>query len=187
MVAATVQKVEVSWDQFIDGHLPENPARNAWREAVAEVATKAKQALPHCNGRVEKAVAIVLAGDVELLPEGKAKVASQSNGTTTYLVVNGECPCKDLPKAPQGFCKHRLSAAIAKRATALAKGKLAQLDGKANGQHPPEHAMAEHVTAHPTADSAPGTSIPLQFLASCTASNLCSMPACWPWRTKKGW
>ena len=57
-----------------------NPARAAWREAVAEIAAKAKATLPQCNGRVESAVKIVLAGDVELLEGGKAQVASQSSG-----------------------------------------------------------------------------------------------------------
>ena len=46
------------------------PARQAWRQAVAEVAEKAKAALPECNGRVESAAKMVLAGDVELLPDG---------------------------------------------------------------------------------------------------------------------
>jgi len=86
--------------------LPSDETRKIWREAVSEVAQKAKATLPQCNGRVEKAVQIVLNGDVELLPDGKAKVASQSNGTTKYFVVNGECSCLDYPKAPQGFCKH---------------------------------------------------------------------------------
>src|SRR5713226_9245979 len=95
---------EISWDAMLDGKpLPENPARKAWREAVAEIAEKAKATLPQCNGRVEKAVQIVLNGDVELLPEGKAKVASQSNGTTQYFVVNGECQCKDFPTAPSNW------------------------------------------------------------------------------------
>jgi len=75
-------------------------ARTLWREAVAEVAEKAKQTLPECNGRVDSAVKIVLAGDVELLADGKAKVASQSNGQTVYHIVNGQCSCKDFPKAP---------------------------------------------------------------------------------------
>ena len=70
-----------------------NPARAAWREAVAAIADKAKAKLPECNGRVGKAVALVLAGDVELLPDGTARVASQSNGTTAYHVVNGHCDC----------------------------------------------------------------------------------------------
>jgi hypothetical protein len=59
-------------------------ARAVWRQAVATVAERAKAALPACNGRVEAAVKIVLAGDVELLADGSAKVASQSNGSTTY-------------------------------------------------------------------------------------------------------
>src|SRR5262245_26147511 len=130
MVASSVSKVEVSWDDALAGNFPENPARTAWREAVAEVAEKAKAALPECNGRVEPAVKIVLAGDVELLEGGKAKVASQSNGAMKYFIVNGVCECPDAMKAPQGFCKHRLSAAIAKRAHTLAKQLLeAQLDG----------------------------------------------------------
>jgi hypothetical protein len=100
---------EISWDDMLDGKpLPETPARKAWRDAVSEIAERAKATLPECNGRVDKAVAIVLAGDVELLPDGKAKVASQSNGTTAYFVVNGECQCKDFAKAPAGWCKHRL-------------------------------------------------------------------------------
>jgi len=87
---------------------PLPPDRTAWRAAVAAIAEKAKTKLPECNGRVDKAVALVLNGDVELLADGRAKVASQSNGTAEYLVVNGECTCKDFAKAPHGFCKHRV-------------------------------------------------------------------------------
>src|SRR6266849_8673373 len=106
-----------------------NPARVAWREAVAEIAAKAKAALPETvNGRVEKAVQMVLNGDVELLPDGKAKVASQSNGTTQYVVCNGTCECRDFAKAEGGWCKHRAAAAIHKRAMALAKAKLDTLN-----------------------------------------------------------
>ena len=108
-----------------------NPARQAWRAAVAEIAAKAHEKLPECNGRVESAVKIVLAGDVELLPDGTARVASQSNGRTQYVVCNGQCDCKDFAKAPHNFCKHRLSAAIARRAQELVKAKLA---ASTNGQ-----------------------------------------------------
>src|ERR671939_1860284 len=117
---------EISWDDMLDGKpLPETPARQAWRAAVAEVADKAKAKLPECSGRVDSAVKIVLAGDVELLADGTAKVASQSNGSTAYHVVNGVCPCRDFEKAPHQFCKHRLSAAIARRAQELVKAQLA--------------------------------------------------------------
>jgi hypothetical protein len=82
-------------------HNGDTPTRAAWRAAVADIAGKAKATLPEFNGRVDAAIKIVLAGDVELLPDGKAKVASQSHGTMVYHIVNGECTCKDYPKAPR--------------------------------------------------------------------------------------
>ena len=138
---------EISWDDMLDGKpLPETPARTAWREAVAEIAEKAKATLPACTGRVDKAVAIVLAGDVELLPDGTAKVASQSNGTTVYHVVNGHCDCRDFEKAPHQFCKHRLSAAIARRAQELTKVKLAGTNGQAEPLSQPAPAQSDTPT-----------------------------------------
>jgi hypothetical protein len=147
---------EISWDDMLDGKpLPETPARKAWREAVAEIAERAKATLPECNSRVDSAVKIVLAGDVELLPDGKAKVASQSNGTTAYFVVNGECQCKDFPKAPSGWCKHRIAAGLAKRAYPLAKTKLNAVTAPQNGhtEHQPtrEPLQGEPVPALPEA------------------------------------
>src|SRR5207245_9917597 len=84
----------------------ETTKRQAWRQAVAEIAAKAHEKLPECAGRIDSAVKIVLAGDVELLADGTARVASQSNGTTHYHVVNGHCDCRDYEKAPHNFCKH---------------------------------------------------------------------------------
>ena len=126
---------EISWaDMFAGKALPDSPARTAFREAVAEIAEKAKITLPDCIGRVDSAVKIVLNGDVELFPDGTAKVASQSNGTTKYFIVNGECTCKDYPKAPSFWCKHRISAGLAKRARTLAKTKLEQLQSNGTTQ-----------------------------------------------------
>jgi hypothetical protein len=108
-----------------------------WRQTVADIANKAKAKLPECSGRVESAVKIVLAGDVELLSDATAKVASQSNGSTAYHVVNGHCDCKAFAKAPHQFCKHRLSAAIARRAQELTKAKLADTNGHTEGPRQP--------------------------------------------------
>jgi hypothetical protein len=133
---------EFSWEEVSS---PGFGARAAWREAVAAIADKAKAKLPECNGRVDKAVAIVLNGDVELMPDGTAKVASQSNGTTAYQVVNGHCDCPDYEKAPHGFCKHRLSAAIARRAQELTKAKLdtpASSPAEPPSQPPPAQPLA---------------------------------------------
>jgi hypothetical protein len=123
---------------------------------VAAIAEKAKAKLPECNGRVDKAVAIVLNGDVELLPDGTAKVASQSNGTTAYHVVNGHCDCRDYEKAPHNLCKHRLSAAIARRAQELTRAKL---DTPAASQPPP---------ARPDALTAPLPEAPVSITLKAT-------------------
>jgi hypothetical protein len=85
---------EYDWESDTWTHpTGEHAARAAWREAVQEIAEKAKATLPECNGRVDAAVKIVLAGDVELLDDTTAKVASQSQGQVMYHVVNGECTC----------------------------------------------------------------------------------------------
>jgi hypothetical protein len=115
-------------------HTGESTARAAWREAVAEIAAKAKATLPDCASRVDAAVKLVLAGDVELLEDGTAKVASQSNGPTKYFVVNGGCTCADFAKAPSNWCKHRIAFGIQKRAAVYATRKLAQSNGARNDQ-----------------------------------------------------
>ena len=121
---------EFSWEEVSSPDFG-NSARAAWREAVAAISAKAKETLPECNGRVDKAVAIVLNGDVELLEGGKAKVASQSNGTTVYHLVNGECTCKDFPKAPSHWCKHRIAAGIAKRVATRIRAQWEAANGQA--------------------------------------------------------
>src|SRR5215510_4945947 len=134
-------------------------ARQAWRQAVAEIADKAKAKLPECSGRVDSAVKIVLAGDVVLQADGTAKVASQSNGSTAYHVVNGECSCKDFAKAPHQFCKHRLSAAIVRRAQELTKAKLAETNN---------HAEAPRQPAQPDAPMAPLPEAPVSITLKAT-------------------
>src|SRR5262245_16398930 len=111
-----------------------NDTRQIWRAAVAEVAEKATAALPQCQGRIDKAVSLVLAGAVDMLGDGTARVASQSNGQTIYHIVTGHCDCRDYEHAPESWCKHRLAHAIAKRAYPVAKAKL---DTGAGGQATP--------------------------------------------------
>jgi hypothetical protein len=131
MIMAIVTSFDWESDTFIH-----HERRNAYREAVAEIAQRAKEKLPECNSRVDKAVALVLAGDVELLADGKARVASQSSGTTEYVVCNGTCECKDFPRAPSGWCKHRIAAGIQKRAQALVQKKLS-VSGQAEAPRQP--------------------------------------------------
>ena len=131
------------WESDTFTHHAENSARQSWRDAVAAIAAKAKQTLPDCAGRVDRAVAIVLNHEVELMEDGQAKVASQSNGKVVYYVVNGACPCKDYEKAPSHWCKHRIAAGLYKRATALVQR---QLNGAHNGQGAQEAAPAQEET-----------------------------------------
>src|SRR5258708_32182945 len=98
-VSIMVAVHELSWEEVSSPDFG-NPARAAWRQAVAEIAAKAKETLPECNGRVDKAVAMVLNGDVALLEGGTAKVASQSKGTTVYHAGDGASTCKDRARAP---------------------------------------------------------------------------------------
>jgi hypothetical protein len=43
---------EYDWESDTWTHNGDNPARKAWRDAVAEIADKAKAKLPECSGRV---------------------------------------------------------------------------------------------------------------------------------------
>ena len=145
---------EITWEEASAPGF-ETTTRQVWREAVAEIAERAKQTLPECNGRVASAVKLMLAGDVELLADGHAKVASQSHGTTKYVVCNGTCECKDFPKAPSGWCKHRIAAGMQKRAQALVQRKMG---GATNGQAEPP--SQPEPALQPTAPAVPSTPLP---------------------------
>src|SRR5262252_11150728 len=100
------------------------PARVAFRTAVLQVADKAKLVLEANASRIDKAVALVLNGFVEII-DGKCRVASQTNGKTIYHQVNGICTCLDFTqgKAPNGFCKHRLAHGLYRRATEMVQAQ----------------------------------------------------------------
>src|SRR5262249_40457972 len=120
------------WEWGSQEHPPQFPARKAWRTAVAMVAASAKRALPEAHRRIDNAVKLILAGDVELLPNGTAKVASQSDPKTLYEVKGTGCTCPDaLYRAKDGWCKHVLAVFIVKRATTLVQQQLGAGDKRA--------------------------------------------------------
>jgi hypothetical protein len=85
---------------------------------------------------------------VELLPDGTAKVASQSNSTTAYHIANGYCDCRDFERAPGQLCKHRLAFGLARRAQELVSTKLnAASDGQAAAAPDPAPAQLDAPTA----------------------------------------
>jgi len=154
-----VAVIETSWQDILDGKpLPEAPARIAFREAVETIADKARTAVPSLNGRVERAVQIILNGDLSIAPDGQGTIASQSNGNGAYHVGKGfSCPCKDHPKAPKHLCKHVLAYHIFTRATALAKQRL-----EAQTESPrPEPGSPEPMSP---VEASGTTTIPPQFI-----------------------
>jgi hypothetical protein len=147
---------EITWEEASAPGF-EQTTRQAWREAVAEIADKARAKLPGCSSRVYSAVKLVLAGDVELQADGTAKVASQSNGSMVYHVANGVCSCHDFTQAPHRFCKHRLAAAITRRAQELMKAKV---DAAIAGSLP--------TPAQPGAPTAPLPEVPVSITLKAT-------------------
>jgi hypothetical protein len=113
-----------NWESDSFTQHSEIPARVTFREAVLQVADKAKRVLAANVSRIDKAVALVLNGFVEIV-DGKCRVASQTNGKTIYHQVNGTCTCLDFTqgKAPNGFCKHRLAHGLYRRATEMVQAQ----------------------------------------------------------------
>jgi hypothetical protein len=96
--------------------------RQTFRETVALVAAMAKERLPQAiNGRLEGAIKLVLAHDVTRLADGTIEVGSCTDPLKTYRLVGTACECKDFVdgKAPEGWCRHRIAAGIAKRVREL--------------------------------------------------------------------
>ena len=92
-----------------------SPDRVAFRETLATLAAKTKTKIPALNGRVEKALTLALAGDVELHDDGSATVYSSSDATKRYEIREGTCTCRDFDQAPEQLCQHRLSAGLVRR------------------------------------------------------------------------
>ena len=70
---------------------------------------------PAEHARITRAVALVEAGAVTLLPDGTATVRSQT-GPAVYT-VNGHCNCFD--RSATYFCKHRLAKTFARKLACL--------------------------------------------------------------------
>src|SRR5262245_60773291 len=85
---------EITWEQVADPTFG-SEGRQRFRAALTEIAAKARAKLPDSTSRIDKAVALVLAGDVVLGPQGTATVASQHDSSTRYDVRPGFCSCRD--------------------------------------------------------------------------------------------
>jgi hypothetical protein len=96
------------------------PDRRRFRVVLAEMAEKARATLPECNGRVDSAVKIVLAGDIDYTGgSGSAVVHSCSDPQRVYHIQGTHCDCLDYAAAPRHYCKHRLPLALLIRVHAV--------------------------------------------------------------------
>ena len=152
----------------------------SFQAAVLAAVARAKAAVPAAERRIDTAAALVLAGAVELLEEGRtARVGSPTDGGPVY-VVNGQCSCPEFPTAPGHWCTHRLAYGIAKRAieqlqahptpltapsSQAARGPSEALDG-----HAAEAAEEDHgdtglpLECSETPALPPDTALPAQYL-----------------------
>jgi hypothetical protein len=118
MVTRSVSKVELSWEDVASGNFPLTP-QQLFAQAVLAEAAKAKAAMPHANGRVERARDLVLAGLVQRQPDYSFAIASGNTKGKTYVVDrDGHCDCPDALKIEGGRCKHLLATWIWRRARA---------------------------------------------------------------------
>ena len=143
-----------NWESDSFTQHSETPARITFREAVLHVADKAKVVLPDNASRIDKAIALVLNGFVEIV-DGKCRVASQTNGKTIYHQVNGTCSCQDFTqgKAPNGFCKHRLAHGLYRRATEMVQAQEQEPVVEAQPAVTAETVQATHTEAPASANA----------------------------------
>jgi hypothetical protein len=109
--------------------------RQTFRATVAQVAERAKAILPQAvNGRVEKAVTLVLQGDVEPQADGTITVYSATDATRRYVLQGTSCTCADYERgqAPDGWCAHRIAAGIHKRVGELLPAPKEHASGTEN-------------------------------------------------------
>jgi hypothetical protein len=136
--------------------------RAIFRATVAEWAARAKAKLPaQVNGRLESATKLVLQHDVRFLGDGTVEVGSSSDPMKVYHLQGTSCTCQDFTsgKAPEGWCQHRISAAIAKRVAQV----MAQRAQAAQAEGAPAPASPA-VPMQPETEPEPVQGIDLKFI-----------------------
>jgi hypothetical protein len=122
---------KLSLNGTAEAHSPEHIARQIFRESLEEVATSAKDSLPKSHGRIDKAVRIVLQGDVMPFEDGIRFAVGSESDTDLYYVMDNACTCPDSDRAPDGYCKHVIATWLYRRGTALAAQRMQEIDVQA--------------------------------------------------------
>jgi hypothetical protein len=122
-------------------HAARTPDRQRFRQVLAELAEKATVKLPESAGRIAKAVALILAGDVEGQSEdGSWRVGSCTEPRVTHRVQGTSCSCDDSQygRAPRGLCKHALSVMLTIRVAQVLASEAPQAARAAEPEPEPE-------------------------------------------------
>ena len=146
-----------SWEELASPGFAD-PQRAAFRAAVASVAAQASAKLPESNGRIESGGQIGAGRDVTARRRRhRGGDRQRRDAQKSYEVRPGFCSCPDFDHAPHNLCKHRLAAAIPRRATTLLT----------TGEAP--EADVEPLEAPPAAEPAPA--IPAQYIVVIQGKN----------------
>ena len=180
MLPETPRQVQISSYDWETGTTTYNaPAMDTgqrFRCAISQATEAARKRFPHSSDRIEKAYALVTEGKVVLHPQTKTATVTSSDGTRAYT-VNGHCDCPDAPRAPEGACKHKLSALILRKALVLVKeltAATAPVTVTAQPLETEEETTVEEtvepvsrvVEAEVVPSKAPAMTVPVQFVSS---------------------
>jgi hypothetical protein len=86
-----------------------------FHELLHTAAERALAKYPQHTARIQRGLALALAGGVTLHRDGTALVDSQGTPGTQYHVTK-QCECPDVQRAPDGLCKHRWAKALTAKA-----------------------------------------------------------------------
>lgn len=98
--------------------VPESAATVQFDTALRTLAGQARSRYAGEAARIDRGLVLALNQAVTLLPTGGALVQSQSEAEIVYTVQHGQCDCPDASRAPEGRCKHRWAACLARKAQA---------------------------------------------------------------------
>jgi hypothetical protein len=98
-------------------------------EALTEAYRLAVAALPaDTHGRLEKALALVEAGQVVETEPGHWEVASQAEGHEPYAINGTGCPCDWAHFHPGNRCTHQLAVLLQRKTLALMAQPIPELE-----------------------------------------------------------